>query len=500
MIEIWKDISTHPNYQISSFGNVMNIYTKKLLNPNLNRLGYLSITLSKNNKQYKFLVHRLVGIYFLDNYENKKTINHKNKIRNDNRVENLEWATVTEQNIHKNLNNDKTIKNTFPMCSMKPIWRIDKNTGEKIEKYDNLTLAQDWCIQHKLTTSINAKGGISQAALGIRNYALGYKWEYEYNNNIIQKEIWKDIPLSITSGHDGLQVSSQGRIKYKNGNIGNGFSSGEYLGISIGGKIFRLHRIIAQVFLENPENKPIVNHKDGNKLNAHLDNLEWVTSSENSIHSYETGLNKNVKPVIQFDIHMNKIKEFKSLKEAEIYTKIQAENIGKVCAGKIKTAKGFRFLFAKDYDENKDYNSHFIKNNKNKTVIQFDLKMNKINEFKSIIEASKELNISSNNISKCCLRGQLTTFGFIFLYKTDYEENPKYTLQYKSKAIKVIQFDINLKQLNIFTSITEAAKELNISDSNIISCCKGKRPTACGFKFMYYDDYIQTHSANAPEV
>ena len=56
------------------------------------------------------------------------------------------------------------------------------------------------------------------------------------------------------------------------------------------GKKYLLHRLLAQAFIPNPEGKPCVNHKDGNKHNNALRNLEWVTRSENQRHAYETGL------------------------------------------------------------------------------------------------------------------------------------------------------------------------------------------------------------------
>lgn len=56
-------------------------------------------------------------------------------------------------------------------------------------------------------------------------------------------------------------------------------------------KIFQVHRLVAIHFIPNPENKSEVNHKDGNKLNNHVDNLEWVTHTENVQHAFNTGLN-----------------------------------------------------------------------------------------------------------------------------------------------------------------------------------------------------------------
>ena len=58
-------------------------------------------------------------------------------------------------------------------------------------------------------------------------------------------------------------------------------------------KIHKIHRLLAEYFIPNPENKPCINHKDGNKLNNSLDNLEWATISENTKHAYANKLERN---------------------------------------------------------------------------------------------------------------------------------------------------------------------------------------------------------------
>ena len=160
-------------------------------------------------------------------------------------------------------------------------------------------------------------------------------------------EIWKDIP-----GYEGvLQVSNLGRVwKFEeickrkchwSGNLINYISkahfvktakySNGYLFIPIRFKGVKrssisLHRAVASAFIENPENKPEVNHIDGNKENNNVNNLEWVTHSENHNHMYRVlkydGANKKngtpwmCKAINQFDLEGNFIKTFSSISEA----------------------------------------------------------------------------------------------------------------------------------------------------------------------------------------
>ena len=113
MEEIFVDIvGFKSNYQISNFGNVKSLKfnKEKLLKTNLNTYGYPKISLKKDNKNITISVHILVAKAFIPNIYNKKSVNHKNKNKQDNNVENLEWVTPFENTRHA-LGFDITIKN-----------------------------------------------------------------------------------------------------------------------------------------------------------------------------------------------------------------------------------------------------------------------------------------------------------------------------------------------------------------------------------------------------
>jgi hypothetical protein len=125
-MEIWKKINNDiDNYEISSFGNVRNCKTKRILKINNKKNGYSNISL--NGKTYT--IHRLVAFAFIDNPNNKPTVNHIDKNKHNNKLDNLEWATYLEQNIHS--------KNEI-FNHNRGIWKIDIKTNEKIKKYNTI--------------------------------------------------------------------------------------------------------------------------------------------------------------------------------------------------------------------------------------------------------------------------------------------------------------------------------------------------------------------------
>lgn len=194
------------------------------------------------------------------------------------------------------------------------------------------------------------------------------------------EEIWKDI-----KGYEGLyQISNLGRVKSldravvganKSLRILRGklkkltINTQGYLEVNLFRdnkcRCFLVHRLLAEHFIPNPENKPQINHIDGNKSNCSLENLEWVTMEENAQHAWRTGLcvyteakregarragkktlgrpAPNRKKVYCFETG----ETYTSAKEASVKTGVSHMGISECCRGIYKSgmAKGYHFRY-----------------------------------------------------------------------------------------------------------------------------------------------------------
>jgi hypothetical protein len=165
-------------------------------------------------------------------------------------------------------------------------------------------------------------------------------------------EIWKCIHKPDFTNY--YEVSTNGEIrniktkKISSQHIRNGYKAVCLYSPETKTKnTSNIHRLVAKAFLLNCDNKPYVNHKDGNKQNNKVDNLEWVSAKENSTHALNTGLHKGgvCKIVKQFTIDGIYIATFNSILEASKKTNTNDRRISDVCKGNRKSSGGFKWEY-----------------------------------------------------------------------------------------------------------------------------------------------------------
>jgi hypothetical protein len=332
--EVWTTIGEFENYEVSSFGNVRNKKTGRILKP-ANKGGYLSVGLSSLSKKKTVAVHRLVALTFLENPENKAHVNHKDKNRSNNNINNLEWCSPAENNIHKCLTLDQKTNQNLK------VWRVDINSNDKMQLYNSIYDASKWCVENGHSPSIhNARGNISCAVRGVYKTASGFKWILD-DQITLENEIWKNVNVD-NKEFTNYFVSNLGRFKNSKGVIMENYKphhSG-YIYIRVNKDKYALHRLVASTFLENKENKPIVNHIDGCKINNCVTNLEWCTIKENNQHNHNAGFIKvYTRKIGQYNLDNELIKEYNSIIEAINATCIKS--IKEVLCNNQKTAGGF---------------------------------------------------------------------------------------------------------------------------------------------------------------
>ena len=171
---------------------------------------------------------------------------------------------------------------------------------------------------------------------------LGYNGRYQVSDwGNIRSLNWRNSgavkQLSPVSDKDGYQIVCLSSEKFQ--------------------KNVRLHRLIAEVFIPNPNKKPHINHKNEDKKNNRVDNLEWVTEIENNNHGtrnkriakLKRNNTYNCKPVSQYTIEGEFLKTWPSLSEPKRALGYDDSHIARCCRGIKKTAYGYKWKFTPEY-------------------------------------------------------------------------------------------------------------------------------------------------------
>lgn len=253
----------------------------------------------------------------------------------------------------------------------------------------------------------------------------------------LEGETFKDI-----NGYEGkYQVSNYGRVRslsrYRDNNKNNAYQKGIIFKQSTGkkgyihvtlyknGKYKRrlVHRLVAQTFINNEYNLPTVNHKDENKTNNTINNLEWCTQQYNNTygHRIEKMVEKKAVEIVQIDVNDNYIKVWKNIEDVGRKLKISGSVIVGCCNGNYKTACGYKWMYKTEYD--KINKSKAIKYKfRNKPFVQLTLNGEYIREWYSLMEMHKDLGFGISCISNCLNKHILTSNGYKWIYLSEYYE------------------------------------------------------------------------------
>ena len=216
--------------------------------------------------------------------------------------------------------------------------------------------------------------------------------------------MWKKF---IYEGQEtDYSVSTEGEVRKDTTNYILSQSSQQdykFVGLIINGKQkrMRVHRMVALTFIDNPDNKPYVNHINGNRSDNNVENLEWVTPSENTQHAVNTGLFKSgrTRAVIQYNLNGEQMATFESATEAARQTGGSQSKITMCWRRQRDSANDYQWRYYDDIQDVQKIEKKFITGKK---VAQCDEEGNILKIYPSFKEAARAVNGTSSAISRVC--------------------------------------------------------------------------------------------------
>lgn len=478
-VEEWRKIHEYQRYSVSSMGRIRNDISGMILKLYENPEGYMKVGLVKKKKIRDIKsVHRLVCTAFMENHDNLPQVDHKNRVRGDNRVSNLRWASQEDQ--HRN----RTLSTSMSVLHRRSVWKCDKVTGRKIEIYESTTAAAK-----SIPNSTKKAQDLICTAANNGRVTQGYKWLYA-DAEIIEGEEWKSIDTRFADFTEeelsGYQVSTFGRLKTPKGSIRIPYNvkKNQYSKLTLLTKRVLAHRLVAMVFLVKPEDKDIVNHIDGNKKNCKVSNLEWVTRKENSDHAVEIGLISSIE-VNQYGLDGVFIKKYPSLISASRDLDI-TKSVIRTSTLKGKTAGGFQFRVS----ENNTLPIGAMSDSRHDNhILQYNLLGEYVGYFKNAIEAGKAVGATSWMISSSVKKKGKTCKGFQFRKKNSII--PVDTLENENKSryegVGVRKCTLEGEVLKEYKSISEAARDNDIPIGSMWVVANSHKPSLLGFNWVRID-------------
>jgi hypothetical protein len=401
-MELWKVHPEFTKYEASSLGTIRNGKSHKALKPFVDADGVCFVTMSME-KYYTRSVHSLVAGAHMSRPAWGTKILHKDYNKSNNAVENLSWADDFEWRQHL-ANRPETPITRAPNVLF---WKCDQDTGVPLKAYD--------CFEDAYKDV-----GDSGKEIALGQSAFGYKW-LDNQAGELNGETWMAIPALLASGSLVYSVSNYGRFRGHPGRVLRPCLQRRYLTISLNRVTHNAHILVAKTHLAGDFfDGCVVNHKNGNKKDNRVSNLECVTQSENAQHAHDTGLTHTRREVavVQVDYRGLIVDAFKSMTLADKKTGIKKGSIhGSLNsgAGQIPRSHGnktgkkvvsggyvwFRSVEEADdfIDDNPDYFDEMFH------VFQVSPAGDVVDHFIDYPAAVKETGVDRNSICRACTKG-----------------------------------------------------------------------------------------------
>jgi len=323
-----KNNTTKP--QVSSLGRFKSSFGV-ISTPKPTKSGYVSVFCNGKHHQ----LHVLMAIAFaLPKRDDQDTVDHIDNNPSNNRLENLRWASRSEQ--------------------MKHSYATNKNRGSNAPKQSKSVEArklgaEDWvpyASSNEAARSLGLDpGSISKCCRGERKQTGGYEFRWGVPNEVavLEGEVWKP--------YESAWVSSLGRFKSSRGVVSTPKpQQSGYVRVKINGKDHLIHVLMAIAFgLPKRDDQTTVDHIDNNPSNNRLENLRWASRSEQIKHSYATNENrasnapKQSKPVEARVLGTEAWVPYASSSEAARSLELYPGAISACCRGRYKQTGGYEF-------------------------------------------------------------------------------------------------------------------------------------------------------------
>lgn len=465
-----------PDYIIYNTGLIVWANSLKPLTTFI-RGGYLAVKIfvytERGRKSRIMLVHRLVAMAFHQNPDGLPIVNHKDGKKTNPHYTNLEWTTYSKNSQH-------AIDTGLLVVYTRSVLQYT-SSEEFIKRWPSGAKAAKALDVHPSNIS---KACIKKGT----STCKGFRWRFETEfpvNPDYEDEIFK-----VSLSHPKYLASSYGRI-YSNKTsryMKTYLDADGYQRLSIDDVNRSVQFIIAEAFFGPPPPgmiNPEVNHKNGDKADNRIENLEWVSHRDNMQHAHDTGLHPSGKRVIQYTLTGEIVARHKSASAGAraINKPGLASSVAKVCRREPQelTAGGFIWRYESDpltQEEIDNYQSPQI------PVVQFSLDGKAIKRWKTIADAARGTGVAQTTISQCAgntVRKANMAGGFA--WRADDGSGTKMTIEpvIDHKLKKVAQYELDGTLIKVWSSRKQAAAALGIKATNISAACSGKAHSSNGY-------------------